>query len=147
MSKQKSWFNGVSPMAYRSPFWLLSAVLLGILFLTGCQALNPACILSSRPVPVIASLKPSTVTFAQVQGTFVLTVNGSHFVSSSVILLNGVPLATTVVSDLVLKATITDTLIPAPGSANVAVHTPSSLSGDLGCDNGGNSAALILTVT
>ena len=134
-------------MPYRKPFWFLSAALSGLLFLTGCQALNPACNLSSRPVPVITTLTPSTVTFAQVQGGITLTVNGSHFYSNSVILLNGTPLTTAVVSDLVLTATITAAQITAPGSVNVTVHTPGSLSGDLGCNNGGTSATLILTVT
>jgi len=134
-------------MPSRKPFWILSTTLLGLLFLNGCQALNPACNLNSRPVPVITTLMPSTATFAQVQSGFTLTVNGSKFYSNSVILLNGAPLTTTVVSDLVLTATITQAQITAAGSSNITVHTPGSLSGDLGCDNGGTSAALVLTIT
>lgn len=134
-------------MRYRTPVWPLNALLLAILSLASCQALNPLCSINSTPAPVIASLSPSTVAFAQVQQTFVLTVDGSHFSSSSVILLNGTRLSTTVVSNLQLKATITTTSVSAPGPANVAVHTPSDLSADVGCDSGGTSASLILTVT
>jgi hypothetical protein len=46
------------------------------------------------PSPIIGSLSPSTVTFAEVQQGFLLTVNGSHFVSSSVVVVNGTTLST-----------------------------------------------------
>jgi hypothetical protein len=46
-----------------------------------------------------------------------------------------------------LKATITTTQISTPGTAQIVVHTPANLSGDLGCDSGGNSKVLTFTVT
>jgi hypothetical protein len=46
-----------------------------------------------------------------------------------------------------IQATITTTQISSPGTAQIVVHTPANLSGDLGCDSGGNSAALDFTVT
>ena len=66
----------------------LSSLLLAMLVLQGCNALNPLCG-SARPAPSISSLSPATITFAQVQQGFLLTVNGSHIVSSSVVVING----------------------------------------------------------
>lgn len=76
-----------------------------------------------------------------------LTVTGSKFYSNSVILWNGAVLPTTVVSGTELQATITTTQISAPGTAQIAVHTPANLSGDLGCDSGGDSPDVTFTVT
>lgn len=130
----------------RSIGWALLAVVLALLFLPGCNALNPLCG-SSRPAPVIASLSPSTATFAQVQQGFLLTVNGSDFVSSSVVMINGKTLTTTVQSSSQLQVTVTTDAISAAGTANVTVNTPSGTSGDLGCTSGGTSKALTLTIT
>jgi hypothetical protein len=124
----------------------LFPLLLGIMFLVGCGALNPFCG-SARPKPVLTSLAPNPASLAQVQQGLVLTVNGSHFYSSSVILWNGAALPTTVMGNIQLQATITTTQISSPGTAQIVVHTPANLSGDLGCDSGGNSKALIFTVT
>jgi hypothetical protein len=124
----------------------LSALLLTILFFPGCNALNPFCG-SARPVPVIESLSATTITFAEVQQGFLLTVNGSQFVSSSVVVINGTTLSTTVVSSQQLQVTITTALISGPGTASVTVNTPSGNSGDAGCSSGGTSSALVLTIT
>ena len=123
------------------------AGLLALLFLSGCgnNTLNPFCG-SSRPVPLIGSLAPSTVTFAQVQQGTMLVVNGSHFVSASEIVINGTPLGATVVSENQLKIKLTTGVISAPGAVKVMVRTPSGNSGNLGCDSGGNSSVLVLTV-
>jgi hypothetical protein len=72
---------------------------------------------------------------------------GSEFVSASVVVINGRVLPTTVVSNQQLQVTITTELIPGPGTANVAVNTPSGNSGDLGCTSGGTSGTLLLTIT
>jgi hypothetical protein len=124
----------------------LGALLLAFLTLPGCNALNPLCG-STRPVPVIGSLSPSTITFVEVQQGLVLAVNGSQFVSSSVVVINGTTLSTTVVSSQQLQVTITTTLISGPGTASVTVNTPSGNSGNLGCTSGGTSSALVLTIT
>ena len=124
----------------------LIALLLALLFFPGCNALNPFCG-STRPAPVIGSLSPTTITFAEVQQGFLLTVNGSQFVSSSVVVINGMTLATTVMSSQQLQVTITTALISAPGTASVTVNTPSGNSGDVGCTSGGTSSALVLTIT
>ena len=123
----------------------LFALLFLILFLAGCGALNPLCG-TARPKPGLTSLAPNPVTLSQVQQGLLLTVTGSHFYLNSVILWNGAVLPTTVISSTQLQATITTTQISAPGTAQIAVHTPANLSGDLGCDSGGNSKALTFTV-
>ena len=124
----------------------LSALLLVSLVFQGCNALNPLCG-SARPAPVIGSLSPSTITFAEVEQGVLLTVNGRQFVSSSVVVINGTTLSTKVVSSQQLQVTITTTLISAPGTANVTVNTPSGNSGDVGCSSGGTSGVLVLTIT
>jgi hypothetical protein len=124
----------------------LFVLLLGIMLLVGCAALNPLCG-TARPKPVLTSLEPNPATLAQVEQGLLLTVNGSNFYSNSYLLWNGAALPTTVVSSTELQATITTTQISFPGTAHIAVHTPANLSGDLGCDSGGNSAALDFTVT
>jgi hypothetical protein len=85
--------------------------------------------------------------FAQVQQGAVLIVNGSQFVPSSVVVVNGKTLSTTVTSSQQLKVAITTGLISGPGAVNVSVQTPGGNSGDLGCASGGNSSALVLTIT
>jgi hypothetical protein len=126
--------------------WSLSAIVLALLFLPGCNALNPLCG-SSRPAPVLNSLSPNTITFAQVQQGFLLTLNGSDFVSSSVVVINGTTLSTTVVSPRLMQVTVSTTLISGAGTAKVSVNTPSGNSGYLGCSSGGTSGTLTLTIT
>jgi hypothetical protein len=125
---------------------LIGTLLLMMLVLQGCNALNPLCS-SSRPAPAISNLSPATITFAQVQQGFLLTVNGSHFVSSSVVVINGTTLATQVPNAGELQVTITTALISASGTASVKVTTPSGNSGNLGCNSGGTSDSLVLTIT
>src|SRR5947209_13899360 len=92
------------------------ACLLALLVLSGCNnTLNPLCG-SARPAPMISSLSPSTVSFAQVQAGFMLTVNGSHFVSTSEIVVNSTPLSATVVSDQQLKVKLTTDVISGAGT-------------------------------
>jgi hypothetical protein len=124
----------------------LFAMLFASMFLTGCGVSNPFCG-SARPVPVLSSLTPNPATFAQVQDGLLLTVNGSNFYSESVVLWNGTALSTNVISSTRLQVTVTTTQMPSPGSAQIVVHTPPNLAGDLGCDSGGDSKALTFTVT
>src|SRR5207253_10408078 len=96
----------------RVSFWLrrLGLLVLALLVFQGCNALNPLCG-SARPTPIIGSLSASTITFAEVQQGFVLTVNGSQFVSSSVVVINGTAQSTSVTSSTQLKVTITTSVI------------------------------------
>jgi hypothetical protein len=127
-----------------SPFRLLA--LTPLLVLAGCSnALNPFCG-SSRPAPLIGSLSPSTVTYAQVQQGVQLTVNGSHFVSASEVVINGKALGPTVVSNQQLQIMLTTGVISGPGQFNIKVLTPSGNVGDVGCTSGGTSSALMLNV-
>jgi len=123
------------------------AALLAILFLPGCgnNTLNPFCG-SSRPAPLIGSLSPSTVTFAELQQGDTLTVNGSHFVASSQVVIDTTPLSATVVSDHELKVKLSSDVISGPGTVKVSVLTPSGNTGDVGCTSGGTSSVLVLTV-
>jgi hypothetical protein len=128
-------------------FWRpLSAVVVASLLFQGCNALNPLCG-SARPAPIIGSLSASAITLAEVEPGFVLNVYGAQFVSSSVVVVDGMKLSTVVTSSTQLQATITTTVISAPGTADVAVYTPSGNSGDLGCTSGGTSGNLVLTIT
>ena len=123
-----------------------SLLVLGTSMLLGCNnTLNPLCG-SARPAPVIASIAPTTITFAEVQQGTTLTVNGSQFVSSTEVVINAKPLAATVVSPQQLRVKLSTDVIPAPGQVKVMVQTPSGNSGDLGCTSGGNSSVLMLTV-
>ena len=122
------------------------AGLSALLFLSGCNnTLNPLCG-SARPAPLIGSLSPSSLTFAQVQQGATVVVNGSHFVSASEVLLNSTVVSPIIVSDTQLKIKITSSLVSGPGTESVKVNTPSGNSGDLGCSSGGVSSALVLTV-
>jgi hypothetical protein len=123
------------------------AVLLALLFLAGCgnNTLNPFCG-SARPAPLIGSLAPPSVTFAQVQQGVLVTVNGSNFVASSEVVINGKALSANVISDKKLTVKLTSGEISGPGAVKVTVRTPSGNSADLGCTSGGTSSALVLTV-
>lgn len=122
------------------------AGLLALFTLSGCNnTLNPLCG-SARPTPVIGSLSPAAVTFAQVQEGVTITVNGSQFVSASQVVVNTTPIAATVVSPQKLTVKLSTDLISGPGSVKIMVQTPSGNSGDLGCTSGGNSSVLLLTV-
>jgi hypothetical protein len=81
-----------------------------------------------------------------VQQGFPLTVIGTQFVSSTVVLVNGTTLSTQVVNSDQLQVTITTAVVTGPGSESITVNTPSGNTGYAGCDSGGTSQALILTV-
>src|ERR1051326_505758 len=75
-----------------------------------------------NPVPAITSLSPSSA--AAGSSSFALTVNGTGFVSGSLVLWNGGSRATTYVSATQLQATITAADIGNPFTAQVAVSSP-----------------------
>ena len=122
------------------------ASLLAFLVLPGCNnTLNPLCS-SARPAPVIGSLSPADVTYAEVQQGVTITVTGSQFVSSSQVVVNTTPIAATIVSPKKLTVKLSSAVVSGPGSVRIMVQTPSGNSGDLGCTSGGNSSVLLLTV-
>jgi len=124
----------------------LLVLLLATMFLAGCGGLNPLCG-SARPKPVLSSLAPNPASLTEVEQGLVLTLTGGPFYSNSTVLWNGAELPTTVMSATQMQITITTTQISSPGTAQIIVHTPANLSGDLGCDSGGDSQALTFTVT
>ena len=117
-----------------------------IVLLSGCNSLNPLCG-SARPVPELSSVSPTTIAFSTLPATFSLTLTGSQFDSSSVVVFNGTTVPTTVNSKSQLTATVTSSLIAGPGNYNVQVQTPAGNSADFGCSSGGKSATLTLTLT
>ena len=133
-------------MSFRSCGLSFACLLVVALSTLGCNnALNPLCA-SSRPAPLIGSLSPSTVTFAEVQQGVALTVTGSNFVSASEVLINTTPLSATVDINQQMNVKLTPDVISGPGKVKVMVQTPSGNTGDLGCTSGGNSSVLMLTV-
>ena len=92
------------------------ATLFALLFLAGCgnNTLNPFCG-SARPAPLIGSMQPTSVTFAQVQQGALITVSGSNFVAASEVVINGKVLSANVVSDKKLTVMLTTGEITGPG--------------------------------
>ena len=122
------------------------ASLLAVLLLPGCNnTLNPLCG-SARPTPVIGSLSPAEVTFAEVQQGITITVTGNQFVTSSQVVVNTTPIAATIVSSQKLTVKLSPAVVSGPGSVKIMVQTPSGNTGDLGCTSGGDSSVLLLTV-
>jgi hypothetical protein len=116
------------------------------MLLLGCNnTLNPLCG-SARPVPVIGSLSPSMVTFAQVQSGVTITVNGNQFVAASEVIVNSTAIAATVLSPQKLTVKLSTDVVSGPGTVKMMVQTPEGNSGNLGCTSGGTSSALVLTV-
>jgi len=93
--------------------------------------------LAPAPVPVVGSLSPATATVGSPALT--LTVNGSGFVTSSVVRWNGADRTTTVVSATQLTAAITAADLASARSVPVTVFTPTP--------GGGTSSNVTFTVT
>ena len=85
---------------------------------------------SLTPPPVVTSLSPGR-TFAG-GGKFTLTVTGSSFVPSSIVLWNGESRPTTFVSTIQIRAAIGAADILSIGGAQVAVRTPLAWRRDFG---------------
>lgn len=92
---------------------------------------------AAAPVPVLSSFSPSSAVAGS--GGFGLTVNGTGFVSSSVVRWNGADRSTTFVSAGQLRVAITAADILTSGSVPVSVVTPAP--------GGGTSGPRTFTVT
>jgi hypothetical protein len=90
------------------------------------------------PAPMITSLAPNTTPAGSV--AFTLTVNGTGFLSGSVVSFNGAALTTTFVSATQLTAAVPVFAVATVGTYNVTVVNPSA-------NQGGTSAAATFTVT
>jgi uncharacterized protein len=80
--------------------------------------------IGANPLPAISSVSPAGV--APGSASFTLTVNGSGFVSGSVVNWNGAPLTTTYVSGSRLTASVPTSAVTAAGTASVTVSSPAS---------------------
>jgi hypothetical protein len=90
----------------------------------------------NNPVPALTSLSPSTATAGG--AAFTLTVNGSNFVSGSVVRVNGSSRTTTFANSTQLTAAISSSDIASPGTLSITVVNAAP--------GGGTSGALSLTV-
>jgi hypothetical protein len=90
----------------------------------------------NNPVPALSSLSPNSATAGGPGLT--LTVNGSKFVSTSVVRWNGSNRTTTFVSSTQVKASILASDIAKAGTAQVTVFNPTP--------GGGTSNALTFTI-
>jgi hypothetical protein len=91
---------------------------------------------NSNPVPILTSLDSAATSEGHADLT--LTVNGSSFISGSVVQWNGTPLATTFVNPTQLTAVIPAADLAEEGTATVTVVNPSP--------GGGTSAGLTFTI-
>ena len=90
----------------------------------------------NNPVPAVSSLSPSSANAGS--SAFTLTVNGSNFVSNSVVRWNGSNRTTTFVTSTQLTAAITTADVASAGTPAVSVFNPSP--------GGGTSGNLTFTV-
>lgn len=92
---------------------------------------------SDNAVPTVVSLAPAAAVAGS--GAFILTVNGTDFLSSSAVNFNGATLTTTFVSATQLTAAVPATALATAGAFDVAVTNPAP--------GGGTSAVTAFTVT
>jgi YVTN family beta-propeller protein len=90
---------------------------------------------SGNAVPTLTMIQPSTI---PANSAFSLVATGTNFVSTSVVKLNGMSLATTFNSATQLTAAVTAAAIPSSGSASVTVFNTTP--------GGGTSSAMTLTI-
>jgi hypothetical protein len=97
---------------------------------------NPATVTVNNPTPRITSISPTSAPSGR--AGFTLTVNGSGFVSASVVRLNGADRTTTYVSRTRLTAAILASDIVVAGTGQVTVYSPAP--------GGGESNLLVLNI-
>ncbi len=101
----------------------------------GSAASNPLPLTVTPPVPTITSISPSTVTAGG--PAFTVTVTGTNFLTGAVVLANGNPLNSTVVSATQLTAQVPPNVIAQPGTVQI---TAANMGGSA-------STAVTLTIT
>ena len=110
----------VAAAAAGTPTNSVSVTTAGDIGTTGKTATDPTTV--TFPLPTITSLSPTSAT-AGAAG-FTLTVNGTNYVSGSVVNFNGTATTTTFVSATQLTASITAAEIATAGTSNVTVTNP-----------------------
>jgi dienelactone hydrolase len=125
-------------MAYNDRMWFIGTFCFAAGFLLVFSLVTAGGALARNPVPLINQpLVPGAV---EPGGAgFILTVNGSGFVSGSVAHWNGSALATTFLSGSQLKASVPASDVAQPGTASVTVVNPSP--------GGGTSNVVFFEVT
>lgn len=91
----------------------------------------------TNPGPTLSSISPQSVVAGS--AAFTLTVNGSNFVSGSVVQVNGANRTTSFASSTRLTATVPASDVAGAGNLSITVSNPAP--------GGGTSGALTLTVT
>ncbi len=99
-------------------------------------AVMPLAALADNPVPMLASILPSSVLVGS--SNFNLAVYGNNFTTSSVVRFNGLNRATTFVSSTQLNATILSSDVAVTGASVVDVANP--------IPGGGVSNSTLLTI-
>lgn len=132
-------------MCSRVAKWWLMTLLFGLFAWPGCSSINPLCG-SSRPVPSLSSISPTTITAEEAKGSFQMRLIGGNFVSASVVVVNKINVSTNVTSSTTITATIEPADLNGAGDYGVWVNTPAGNSGDLGCSSGGSTNQATLTV-
>lgn len=115
---------------------LVAGAALAVVF-AACGGGTSSAPTANNPVPTLSSIDPSSAVAGS--GSFTLTVNGSNFISGSVVRWNGANRTTTFVSATQLTAFISSADISSPGTADVTVFTPAP--------GGGTSSAVTFTIT
>jgi len=83
-----------------------------------------------NPIPVLTSISPAATTAGS--ASFILTADGSRFVTTSQVRWNGSPLATTYVNGNQLTAVIPAALVASAGTASITVFNPAPVGGTSG---------------
>ena len=91
----------------------------------------------TNPAPTLTGIAPASAVAGS--GAVTLTVNGSNFISGSVVRWNGSNLSTTFVSATALTASVSASLLATAGTAQVTVFTPTP--------GGGTSTAANFTIS
>jgi len=81
----------------------------------------------SQPVPVVVSTSPTSATSGD--GSFLLTVSGVNFLSTSQVRWNGADRPTAFINASELRAAIPDSDLATAGSAEIVVFNPSAAGG------------------
>lgn len=111
--------------------------IMGLLFLAGCVEGTSRSLNNQPPpaAPTITTISPNTT----VAGGFTLTINGTNFVATSMVIFGGATRTTTFVSAAQLTAAIPAAAIASAGTAAVTVTNPAP--------GGGASNAVNFTIT
>ena len=135
-----TWQTSSSSVATVNSSGLVTAINPGTATITavsGAIVSNGVLVTVMNPTPVLTSLSPTSTIAGGSQ--FTMTLNGTNFISSSIVNFNGSPRTTTFVSPTQLTAIIPalDIASAGTGTASITVINPS----------GGTSNALNLTIT